>query len=178
MSDYRELLLGCGHSRQKKICPPLRDTNFLNLTTLDVNATCDPDVLFDLNRLGLSDLPFASDYFNEIHAYEVLEHLGEQGDVDRLFSEFHEYWRVLKPGGYFCATVPWWQSIWAWGDPGHTRVLSPATLVFLDQAQYAAQLGKTPMSDYREMLGETNFRAISGNHQGDLFVFVLQAIKP
>lgn len=182
---YRELLLGCGHSRSKRVCPPNTLTRFLHVTTLDMVAECKPDVLFDLQDSWQGDaipLPNGDDtpdnYYDEIHAYEVLEHIGEQGRVEGFFQEFHEYWRILKPNGYLCATCPWWQSIWAWGDPGHRRIISPATLVFLDAEEYKAQLGKTPMSDYRELLRDTNFKVVHlARESSDNFRFILQAIK-
>lgn len=179
MTDqYRELLIGCGHSREKRVFTPddpLGGT-WKDLTTLDINPTCKPDVVFDLRRLGLMDLPFDSNHFDELHAYEILEHIGCQGEVEQFFAEFHEYWRVLKPGGYLCATVPDYKSLWAWGDPGHTRVINAGTLLFLSKKQYE-QLGRTAMSDYRGLLYDMDFEVVRAKTHGELFVFVLRAIK-
>lgn len=184
---YRELLLGCGHSREKRLFPvvdspfvpgvraPIRE--WVNLKTADVNPRCKPDVLFDLNQPYDICGHFPDDWFDEIHAYEVLEHAGAQGDYELFFKQFNALWSIMKPNGVLCATVPNWTSIWAWGDPGHTRVISPATLVFLDQEEYAKQLGKTAMSDYRAQLGETNFKRVDVGVKGDNFNFILQAIK-
>ena len=72
----RELLLGAGHDRQKRIWLQ-DDSKFKNLVTLDINPDAKPSVIFDLE---LITLPFKSDLFDEIHAYEVLEHVGRQGD--------------------------------------------------------------------------------------------------
>src|SRR3546814_6014455 len=74
--------------------------------------------------------------FDEVHAYEVLEHLGSQGDFRSFFAHFGEIYRALKDGGILFATVPAWDSVWAWADPSHRRVIAPETLVFLDQTQY------------------------------------------
>lgn len=132
----------------------------------------------DLNDLHHGNgFPLPDSSIDEIHAYEILEHLGHQGDVHAFFAEFWEYWRVLKPNGYFCATVPWYESMWAWGDPGHTRIITPGTLVFLDPVEYQSQLGKTPMTDYRHLLGCINFRRVLARRVGENFQFVLQAIK-
>lgn len=188
MSEYRELLIGCGHSREKRIIPTLErprscnDGVWCNLTTLDNNPRCLPDVLYDLRDLangfgGTERFPFGSNSFDELHAYEVLEHVGSQGDHEAFFAQFAEFWRVLKPGGYFCATVPHWKSIWAFGDPGHTRVISSASLVFLDREEYRKQLGITAMSDYRNSLGDTNFKRVNERRVGELFEFVLRAEK-
>ncbi len=197
MNQYRELLIGCGYSREKRIHPykdPSRayvSPYWRDLTTLDNNPECRPDVLCDLcdfnshtydTITGIYRRSFVNAFpegntFDEIHAYEVLEHAGAAGDYKLLFAQFTEFWRMLKPRGYFCATVPHWKSIWAWGDPGHMRVISAATLVFLDQDEYKIQIGKTAMSDYRALLGETNFKRVSQRQVGELFEFVLRAEK-
>lgn len=122
------------------------------------------------------DSVMSSDYFDEIHAYEVLEHVGAQGDYRSFFALFSELWRILKPGGYLFATCPSWHSPWAWGDPSHTRVLTAGSLVFLSQAEYARQVGKTAMSDFRSIY-KADFRAIIADDSSDSLLMVLQAIK-
>lgn len=181
MSNYKELLIGCGHSREKRVLPPGHSNQWAStssLVTLDNNSVCKPDILMDLsNPLELA-VSFAFDAeFDEIHAYEVLEHIGAQGDYKLFFGQFAAFYRWLKPNGYFCATVPHWKSIWAFGDPGHTRVISAASLVFLDQDEYVKQLGVTPMSDYRGLLRTTNFKRVSSRTLTDTYEFVLQAVK-
>jgi SAM-dependent methyltransferase len=119
---------------------------FENVTTLDNNVDHLPDVLWDLNEFPY---PFEDNTFDEIHAYEVLEHIGTQGDYRHFFKEFEEYARILKPQGSFFGSTPLWNDMWAWGDPSHTRVINSGSLVFLDQSEYERQIGKTPMSDFR-----------------------------
>lgn len=144
------------------------------LVTLDHNADHGPDVVHDLEVLPY---PFDADTFDEVHAYEVLEHMGRQGDWRTFFAQFSELWRILKPGGMLAATCPSWKSMWAWGDPSHTRVLTSGTLVFLDQAQYQRQVGKTPMSDFR-FVYQADFRTVWLDEDDEAFRFVLQAVKP
>lgn len=140
-----ELLLGCGNSRDKRIVPGWRPVQWDRLVTLDIDPNCGADVLADIN----DGLPFAADTFDEIHAYDVLEHLGSQGDYRAFFRHFGEIYRVLKPLGILVASTPRWDSVWAWGDPGHCRVIAPQTLQFLDQNHYRAEVGKTSSTDYR-----------------------------
>jgi SAM-dependent methyltransferase len=169
----RDLLIGCGSNHERRIHANGR-TQWGELVTLDNVDSHKPDVLHDLRN---PRLPFDDNSFDEIHAYEVLEHIGQQGDASLLFAQFSDYWRVLKPGGLFCATCPSWNSIWAWGDPSHTRIISPGTIVFLDQAEYTKQIGKTPMSDFRHIY-RADFEALAAQDENESFRFVLRAVKP
>ena len=173
MADYRELLLGCGRRRNKDL---VRDnkSEWSNLTTCDINADHKPDVIWDLTQLPL---PFESDCFDEIHIYEVLEHTGSQGDYKFFFAQFMEFWRILKPGGYFMASVPALSSPWVWGDPSHTRVIQKETLLFLDQTQYTRGVGATTMSDFRYIF-KGDFKTHFCDEQNGRLYFSLIAIKP
>ena len=168
-----ELLIGCGNSREKKVVFPEIEKAWFQLVTLDIDKDCKPDVLHDLNELPL---PFDDNMFDEIHAYEILEHCGRQGDWLFFFNQFYEFWRILKPGGYFVGTVPMWDSEWAWADPGHTRVITPNSMVFLSQREYEVQVGKTAMTDYRSAW-DGDFELIGMDQTEDTFAFVIKAIK-
>jgi len=119
-------------------------------------------------------LPFGDGEFDEIHAYEVLEHLGSLGDWRFFCSEWNEYYRILKPGGYFFGTVPHMNSKWLFGDPSHTRVITKETLIFLEQRQYT-QVGRTSMSDFRHWYHGDFGIAMSGI-VGESFRFILQRL--
>jgi SAM-dependent methyltransferase len=167
----RELLIGCG-SRRNKLAGA---SEWSNLTTLDMNPAHKPDVVWNLEALPL---PFEEDSFDEVHAYEVLEHTGSQGDYEFFFKQWSDFWRILKPGGMFFATVPYWKSKWAWGDPSHKRVVQPESLIYLDQNQYSIQVGKTPMSDFR-FCYTADFELVMGEVVNEEeFRFALRAIKP
>src|SRR5262249_46652193 len=139
-----ELLLGCGSSRIKKLARPDRP-EWDGLVTLDFATTHGPDVVHDIGALPL---PFPDESFDEIHAYEVMEHVGRQGDWRFFFAQWSDMWRLLKPDGHFFGTSPHWSSPWAWMDPGHTRAMGPEQFAFLHQPNYA-QVGITTMTDYR-----------------------------
>ena len=167
-----ELLLGCGNDREKKITFPEIEPNWVQLITLDWEPSCNPDVLHDLNILPY---PFDDDVFDEIHAYEVLEHCGKQGDYRYFFQQFEELHRILKPGGYLIGTCPSWDSVWAWSDPGHARIISPKSLIFLSQKEYE-QVGNTAMTDYR-FCYTADFEPYAMKEEEENWGFVLRAIK-
>jgi SAM-dependent methyltransferase len=172
MTKKTELLIGCGSNHSKRLATD-GTKGWDNLTTLDYNATHRPTVVWDLMKLPL---PFKDKEFDEIHAYEVLEHLGQQGDYKLFFAQFSEFWRLLKPNGHFLATCPSRNSVWAWGDPSHTRIMQLEQLVFLSQEEYRKQVGKTPMSDFRNIY-QADFRTVFQEDDGETIRFVLQAIK-
>src|SRR4030095_16735856 len=95
-----ELLLGCGSSRERRIIVQGRK-DWKRLVTLDYNPDHKPDIVHDLTQFPW---PFEDDSFEEIHAYELLEHLGQQGDWRGFFRDFSEVYRILKPGGFLAAT--------------------------------------------------------------------------
>jgi hypothetical protein len=194
MSDYRELLIGCGHARDKRLDPRSLTPGAPKpvwrgqLDTLDLYAECRPDWVCNLESVPwkvhhpdddvspVGEL-LPTDFYDEVHAYEVLEHLGSLGDYRAFFAHFAEIWRILKPDGHLCATVPSFHSRWLFGDPGHTRAILPESLVFLTQPQYDAQAGRTPMSDYRRDY-RADFDLVLSRDDHQTHRFVLKAVKP
>ena len=202
-SWYRELLVGCGSRRGRLLDPyvykshvpgPRSDERWQHVTAVDLNPACHPTYVMDLEK-GLETLQRPYDYdvdicrsigdvywqvrdsaFDEVHAYEVLEHLGSQGNATEFFGDFDELWRVLKPGGWLCATVPSRYSMWMWGDPGHRRAILQGTLHFLSRPNYA-EIGRTAMSDYRGMFSG-DWDIVYSHDNEETHSFVLQAVKP
>lgn len=173
MSNYKELLIGAGSSLVKKMSVNDRP-DWSDLVTLDINADHQPDIVWNLEQMPL---PFADDKFDEIHAYEVLEHTGQQGDYVFFFAQFAELWRILKPGGHLIGTCPSRHSPWAWGDPSHKRIVQPENFVFLVQPEYTRQVGNTPMSDFRYIY-KADFDCIRMTDDNTVFSFILKAVKP
>jgi len=167
-----QILLGCGSRREKLLGHP-DSREWVNRVTLDIEAAHKPDIVHDLNRLPL---PFPDNSASEIHAYQVLEHCGRQGDAKFFFAQFQDFWRIMIPGGKFFASVPRHDSVWAWGDPSHTRVIPQESLIFLHQPSYA-QVGKTSISDFRAIYSG-DFDILARQNAGEHMIFVLEAVKP
>lgn len=148
---------------------------FQNLTALDHNANCKPDLVWDLTNIPW---PFEDNTFDEVHAYCVMEHYRSQGDYKGFFADFEEIWRVLKAGGFFFCKVPRQDSPWAFGDPSHTRIIAPHNLIFLDREAQRVniELG-LPASDFRrDWKGDYLVKDVHFD-EGHMF-FILQAVKP
>lgn len=166
-----ELLIGCGNSRRKKLT--LDSFDWDGLVTMDHDPLCGADIEHDLECYPW---PIDDDELDSVHAYCVIEHLGRQGDYRSFFDLFGEIYRVLKPDGHFFAICPSLTSRWAWGDPSHTRIIQPESLVFLDQSEYARQVGVTAMTDFR-WLWRGDLRVVTQKDDGNNFCFVLKAHK-
>lgn len=164
-----ELLIGCGRRHEKV----WGGTDWSRLTTLDIDPDLNPDVVWDLDNLPL---PFADGQFNEIHCSEVLEHLGRQGDWRSWFAFFDEVWRILTPGGTFNCSCPRADSIWALGDPGHTRVVTREQLLYLQRPFYA-QCGKTACTDYTPYFS-ADFNITRLEYSEHQMMFQITSVKP
>lgn len=128
-----ELIFGAGLHPLRRLSLSAGVSHFVNPYTVDNSPDTNPHLLHDLN---IHPIPLPSSTFTEIHAYDVLEHLGTQGDHHFFFSEFREYHRLLVPYGLMYITVPLPHSPWAFGDPSHRRVLPLHAFFFLTEQFY------------------------------------------
>lgn len=134
------LLLGPGHSRRRfdihgervvesVFGPPDR----LTIVDRDQNAAQAWEQTvhyYGLDLRGNWDYVLRPGWFDEVHAYEVLNLLpGDEHDFFRFWSRI---WAVLKPGGTVMATVPHWNSEWRHAYPGPQRTYTPGLLSYLD----------------------------------------------
>lgn len=100
--------------------PPLELRTILNLgcglkqqpdaVNVDFVADTSPDVVVDLDRLPW---PFESDRFDEVLAFDVLEHL------DRIIPVMEEIHRICRHGAVVRITVPHFTSANAFTDLTH-----------------------------------------------------------
>lgn len=173
------LMLGAGHAppARRLISPASAPEDQTNWKTIDINPEAKPTIVFDLEKLEQGEqLPYPIDYFDEIHAYEILEHFGKQGHYRGLFATFRALWSRLAPGGLLVGTCPSLQSKWLWSEPGHTRVISHSTLSFLTKGHYD-QLGKTACSDYRAFVAPCWWDIEYSEDDGNNYAFVLKKVR-
>jgi hypothetical protein len=147
----RSLLLGCGNSRVKKMYTGDDKDWKGDLITIDMDPNCGGDHVIDIGfamtKVGRF-LPFPDQTFDELAAYDALEHWGRQGDWRGFFDEFGEYHRVLKPGGTFGIIVPVGAD--ALADPGHTRFFNQNYFWMLNRKWYEWRIGNgDAVTDYR-----------------------------
>lgn len=169
----RVLHLGCGRKR----IAPVTSGQIIDIVSLDMDPTVQPDLLC---CLGKDPIPLPDNSLDGAVAIHVLEHIGKQGEMKEWFAFWEELYRVLKPGGTLEFISPYWNSVWAWGDPTHVRVISSECLYFLNQENY--KIPGSPISPFRIQCDfvptmERDVRAISDGPIVN-FAGVLTARKP
>lgn len=85
------------------------------------------DVVHDLN---VTPYPFSDGYADEIHFYDVLEHL------EHPVRKLEELYRILKPNGIIFMRVPHFSSMGAFTDLTHVRPFGYTTFDCLDPNHY------------------------------------------
>ena len=147
----KALMLGAGRARERQANQGLLirvgyAKPVTELVTVDANNDTSPDVVWDLN---VKPWPFEDNTFDEVHAYNIMEHLGRQGDAKAFFDEMYEVWRILKPLGHFYGCCPKMNNPWVLAEPSHTRVLLPHSFGFLNREFYKDDTWETSSSDFR-----------------------------
>jgi predicted SAM-dependent methyltransferase len=97
MDELDCINLGCGPSKKHR---------YLNV---DLEGTYKPEIVLDLN----GDWPFEKNFYREVFAENILEHIY---DAPRFINAVHD---ILRPGGLFDVSIPYWSGQWATGDPTH-----------------------------------------------------------
>lgn len=123
----RHLDLGCGPSPRNPFGADL-------LFGVDLIAREESGIEVRTANLAINPIPFDSNYFDSISAYDFLEHIPRQLYLEstkelifpfiRLMDEIH---RVLKPGGRLLAHTPSASSEEAYQDPTHVNPITART---------------------------------------------------
>lgn len=182
------LMLGAG------LTPPVRRLRLhdsasddeTEWTTLDIDPGGHPNIRMDLGDIEmpvseqitkelLSEWKSSTGLYDEIHAYDIIEHYGQQGNYEGFFRGFSVLHRALKAGGALIGTTPAHDSLWLWSDPGHRRVITIQTLAFLVKDHYK-QLGRTRCTDYRRYVAPYWWTIETYEQQSDVTEFALRAV--
>lgn len=116
------------------------ETNYTRIVPNDAHAYYgrqvvekDPDnFVYVQGNAVLEPLPFDSDFFDSLSAYDFIEHIprvATNGNSMRFpFIDFmNEAYRVLKPGGVFYALTPCYPQEVAFVDPTHVNFITENT---------------------------------------------------
>ena len=137
----RHLDLGCG-------ARPRNPYGRRHLCGVDLHRPA-TDIAFEFAaaNLALEPIPFASDAFGSVSAFDFIEHVprvlnGAQPNTTcfpfvRLMDEV---WRVLAPGGLFYALTPCYPGAPAFQDPTHVNIITERTHEYFCGAQPIARM--------------------------------------
>ena len=112
------------------------------MINVDITPTCNPDKVMDISK----PWDFPSDYFDEIHAYHILEHL----DYEQFIECMKEIYRCGKDGCLVKVEIPHPYNDKYWIDPSHKLPIMAETFnmfhrdVCIDMAR--AGQGNTPLA--------------------------------
>ena len=112
---------------------------------MDRTALTKPDVVHDLN---IRPWPFADNYFQQVFAFDVIEHLD---DVVGAMEEVH---RVCRDGATVEITVPHFSSANAFTDPTHRHFFSRFSFDYFDGSH---QFGFYSASHFRVLRSNVIF---------------------
>jgi len=111
----KKLHLGCGTDIR---------AGYINLDCVTLDGV---DVVHDLSTYPY---PFEDNYFDEILAIDVLEHLED------TIAVMEELWRIAKNEAHVIIKVPFWNSIEFITDITHKRQFNQYSLDFFDPATH------------------------------------------
>jgi len=123
--EQRKLNLGCGYRKL--------DDHW----NVDIDPRCNPNQVVDLNQFPW---PYEDNFFDRISASDVLNYLGPTPqDFERVLQEMY---RVSAPDAewYIRTMHPRCDNVW--DDFYQVRVISPKTLLWLDQKRNFESLAK------------------------------------
>jgi len=114
--EHKKLNIGCGF---KKL-----DDHW----NVDISPRCNPDEIIDLEQFPW---PYEDNFFERIHADNILEHLGQDPKVFTKIMQ--ELYRVSADQAEWYICVPHHRCDLFWDDYTHVRALSAKTFRMFDQ---------------------------------------------
>jgi len=175
-------MLGAGHHPPERRAWWTTTSEEIHWTTLDENWRCNPNIVFDLNRIEMEpnsyrthQIPYMDEEFHEIHAYEVIEHYGKMGNYEGFFRGFNELWRLLKPGGLLIGSTPLEHAVFS--DPGHTRCVSFSMLSYLTEEWYEnVKKPECRVTDYRHLIDPHWWELVDATPEKNTLGFAMRKV--
>ena len=166
----KHLDLGCGpHPRN----PYAAD----EIYGVDISPSPElPKDRFVRANLALEPIPFTSNSFDSVSAFDFIEHIPRQihsleNHTSRLpFIELmNEVWRVLKPNGVFYALTPAYPNPSAFQDPTHVNFITESTHTYF--------CGESPLGSMYGFTGKFKVRRAEWVIAKDSFEMKLSLTK-
>lgn len=135
---YKALDIGCGKIPRNPFGCEL---------VYGVDIRANPDNCISAADLVSEPIPFATEEFDFLTAFDFLEHVPRVVYLpDRTFpfvNLMNEIWRVLKPGGVFLSVTPVYPFLSAFDDPTHVNFITINTFskYFDNRLRYAEIYG-------------------------------------
>lgn len=91
---------------------------------VDIAKAPGVDLVYDLERFPW---PFPDNSVDEAFCNHYIEHTKD------IIKFMDEVYRILRPGASITIRAPYYNSMRAWQDPTHTRVISEATFLYYNK---------------------------------------------
>jgi SAM-dependent methyltransferase len=134
----KHLDLGCGHKPKNPYeADQLYGLDIEKISLKDINK--ENIVEIKMADLSLDKIPYNSNYFDSVSAYDFLEHIPRTGQKiknNTILSKYpfidcmNEIYRVLKHGGKFYAVTPIYPNESAFVDPTHVNIITYKTYTY------------------------------------------------
>ncbi|OGM05629.1 hypothetical protein A2125_00445 [Candidatus Woesebacteria bacterium GWB1_43_5] len=95
-----------------------------NFFGVDIAKAKGVDLIWDLEKFPW---PFPDDSIDEVVCNHYIEH------TKNIIAFMDEVYRVLRSGATATIRAPYYNSMRAWQDPTHTRVISEATFLYYNK---------------------------------------------
>ncbi len=116
LPEHKKLNMGCGFKK-------LNDH-----WNVDIEKKCNPDQVLNFE---VTPWPYEDNFFEKIHADNILEHLGQDPKV--FTNIIKEMYRVSCDGAEWYINIPHHRCDLYWDDYTHVRPLSAKTFKMFDQ---------------------------------------------
>ena len=137
---------------------------FPGFITLDKDPKVNPDCVHDIEK----KLPFSDNYFAEVRAHHILEHI----HTEYKTFVMHEIWRVLRNGGIADIELPTFPHPEAVQDPTHYSLWHRNSFMYYERGNKFRDAFARRSSE-----PVPSFDVVSSEQQGFVLKIKLRAVK-